>query len=142
MHEVRTRVRYIETDQMGVVYHANYLVYFELGRTEFMRELGLPYTAVEKEGLYFAVSEAHCAFRASARYDDVIAVRTWVQDLSPVRLTFAYEVHRVEPPVAARPLADGYTVLACLNREGRPVRMPEVLVQRLRALQSNGEGAS
>ncbi len=134
VHEVRTRVRYVETDQMGVVYHSNYLVYFELGRTEFMRDLSLPYSEIEKEGLYFAVHEARCFFRASARYDDVIAIRTWVNELSSVKLGFAYEVRKVEDSGADdRPLADGYTTLVCLNREGKPTRIPEPLVRKIEA---------
>lgn len=131
VHETRTRVRYVETDQMGVVYHANYLVYFEIGRTEYMREIGLPYSTVEKEGLFFAVSEAQCSFRASARYDDVIVVRTHVQELTLVRLTFAYDVRKDEAGGEGKRLADGSTVLVCLNRDGKPTRIPDVLARRI-----------
>jgi acyl-CoA thioester hydrolase len=132
VHETRTRVRYVETDQMGVVYHANYLVYFELGRTEYMREIGIPYAAVEKEGLFFAVSEAQCTFRASARYDDLVVVRTRVSELTAVRLTFAYEVRNE----GGRLLADGSTVLVCLSREGRPTRIPDTLAAHIAAAES------
>jgi acyl-CoA thioester hydrolase len=142
VHEATTRVRYVETDQMGVVYHANYLVYFELGRTEYMRDLGLPYSSVEKQGLFFAVSEAHAVFRSSAKYDDEIAIRTRVKELTSIRLTFDYEVRKVEPAGNGRLLAEGYTVLVCLGRDGRPTRIPDALASGIEARNASTKGTT
>lgn len=91
----RLRVRYQETDQMGVVYHANYLNWFEIGRTELIRELGYPYRRIEEKGLLLPVVEAEVKFRHPARYDDLISVYTRVADYSSVRMEFACEIRRV-----------------------------------------------
>jgi acyl-CoA thioester hydrolase len=118
----RLRVRYAETDQMGVVYYANYLVWFEVGRTDLLRESGWNYRDMETEGYSLPVIEARCAYRESAKYDDEIDVRTTGVMLSPVRLQFTYEVIRVAD---AATLATGTTVHATLDRAGRPCRLPE-----------------
>ncbi|NEW07762.1 acyl-CoA thioesterase [Paenibacillus sp. SYP-B3998] len=89
------RVRFEETDQMGVVYHANYLTWFEIGRTEFIRELGFSYRSIEENGLLLPVVEAEAKFRRPARYDDLICVYTRVTNASSVRIDFTYEVRRV-----------------------------------------------
>ena len=117
----RVRVRYAETDQMGVVYYANYLVWFEVGRTDLLRESGWTYRQMETDGYSLPVIEAHCTYRASAKYDDEIEVRTTGAMLSPVRVQFTYEVIRVAD---AATLATGTTVHATLDRAGRPCRMP------------------
>jgi acyl-CoA thioester hydrolase len=118
----RVRVRYAETDKMGVVYYANYLVWFEIGRTDLLRESGWNYREMEMEGYSLPVIEAHCAYRQSARYDDELEVRTTGAMLSPVRVQFTYEIVRV---VDAATLATGTTVHATLDRTGRPCRLPE-----------------
>jgi acyl-CoA thioester hydrolase len=123
----RLRVRYAETDKMGVVYYANYLVWFEVGRTDLLRESGWNYRDMEVEGFSLPVVEAHCAYRQPAKYDDEIEVRTTGAMLSPVRVQFTYEIVRVADAVT---LATGTTVHATLDRAGRPCRMPE----RARAL--------
>lgn len=115
------RVRYAETDQMGVVYYANYLVWFEIGRTEWLRETGLTYRTMEDEGLSLPVIEAHCEYRQPARYDDELEVRTVGRLVSAVRLAFDYEVVRSADGVT---MAVGHTVHATLDRRGRPVRIP------------------
>lgn len=122
-HEARprVRVRYAETDRMGVVYYANYLVWFEVGRTEWLREAGWTYHAMESDGLALPVVEAHCAYRRGAQYDDELEIRTSGRLLSPVRLVFDYEiVRRVDTAV----MATGYTVHATIGARGRPVRVP------------------
>jgi acyl-CoA thioester hydrolase len=116
----RVRVRYADTDQMGVVYYANYLVWFEIGRTEWLRDAGWTYREMEEAGITLPVIEAHCGYRQPARYDDEIEVRTTASALSPVRIRFDYEVCR-----AGEPLAEGYTVHASLGAGGRPCRLPE-----------------
>jgi acyl-CoA thioester hydrolase len=107
---------------MGVVYYANYLVWFEVGRTDWLRRTGWNYRAMEEEGIQLPVIEAHCEYRQGARYDDEIEVRTTASKLSPVRIRFDYEVVRRTDQVV---LATGHTVHATLDRQGRPMRMPD-----------------
>lgn len=116
------RVRYAETDRMGVVYYANYLVWFEVGRTEWLRETGWSYREMEVEGVALPVIEAHCEYRQPARYDDEIEIVTRATLLSPVRIRFDYDaVRRVDGVLVAA----GYTVHASLDPAGRPCRLPE-----------------
>ena len=116
------RVRYAETDKMGIVYYSNYLVWFEIGRTDWLRETGLTYREMEANGIQLPVIEAHCEYRQGARYDDDIEIRTRAKKLSPVRIHFDYEAIRRADGVV---LATGHTVHATIDRDGRPVRMPD-----------------
>ena len=116
------RVRYAETDKMGVVYHSNYLIWFEIGRTDWLRATGLTYREIEADGIQLPVIEAHCEYRQGARYDDEVEIKTRASKLSPVRIQFDYEVTR---RIDAAVLAMGHTVHATVDRDGRPVRMPE-----------------
>ena len=116
------RVRYAETDKMGVVYYANYFVWFEVGRTDLLRASGWNYREMETAGFGLPVIEAHCAYRESAKYDDEIEVRTTGEMLSPVRVKFSYEVVR---QADAATLATGTTVHATLDRHGKPCRLPD-----------------
>jgi acyl-CoA thioester hydrolase len=123
------RVRYAETDRMGVVYYANYLVWFEVGRTEWLRQTGSSYREMETDGVSLPVIEAHCEYRQSARYDDEIEIVTRAALVTPVRIRFDYDLVRThDQTVTAR----GYTVHAALDSRGRPCRLPE----RVRALLS------
>jgi acyl-CoA thioester hydrolase len=115
------RVRYAETDQMGVVYYANYLVWFEIGRTDWLRETGWSYREMEAEGLGLPVIEAHCEYTQGAKYDDELDVKTKAKLLSPVRIQFDYEIVRCADGAA---VATGHTVHAAIDRNGRPVRLP------------------
>ncbi len=128
--EVRTRVRYGETDQMGVVYHSNYLRYFELGRTEYMRARGYAYSDLEKRGFFLAIVDATVRFRAGARYDDEIIIRTKLEDSSLVRVSFCYEVWKVEGNVL---LAEGTTRLACVDKNNRITKLPAEVINALKA---------
>lgn len=116
------RVRYAETDKMGVVYYANYLIWFEVGRTDWLRATGETYRSMEEEGVQLPVIEAHCEYRQGAKYDDEVEIRTTGRKLSPVRVQFDYEVVRVAD---AALLATGHTVHAAIDRNGRPVRLPD-----------------
>jgi acyl-CoA thioester hydrolase len=116
----RVRVRYAETDKMGVVYYANYLVWFEVGRAEWLRESGWTYREMEGEGVALPVIEAHCEYRQPARYDDDIEIRTRASLLTAVRIRFDYEIVRADRTLAA----SGYTVHAALDAGGRPCRLP------------------
>lgn len=124
--QTRVRVRYADTDQMGVVYYANYMVWFEVARTEWLREAGWTYRDMEEQGIALPVIEAHCEYRQPARYDDEIELRTTGALITPVRIRFDYEVSRD----GTAPLASGHTVHAAIGRDGRPCRLPA----RLRGL--------
>jgi acyl-CoA thioester hydrolase len=124
----RVRVRYAETDQMGIAYYANYFVWFEVGRTDLLRHAGWSYREMEQAGIALPVIEARCTYRRPARYDDELEIRTEGFLVSPVRLRFEYEVRRVPDGLA---MADGQTVHASLDATGRPRRLPERVVEIL-----------
>ena len=115
------RVRYAETDRMGVVYYAHYFVWFEVARAELLRTLGWTYRAMEDAGVLLPVIDARCDYRRPARYDDEIEVRTQGRLVSPVRMEFIYDVHVRDGAEIAR----GRTVHAATRRDGRPCRLPE-----------------
>ena len=115
------RVRYAETDKMGVVYYANYLVWFEVGRADLLRSLGWSYREMELAGVSLPVIDAQCTYQRPARYDDEIEIRTEGRLLSPVRMEFEYAVIRKEDQTIA---ATGKTVHAALDPTGRPCRLP------------------
>ncbi len=116
---IRVRVRYAETDQMGVVYHANYFVWFEIGRTELLRVFGWTYREMEAAGYALPVIRASCEYHRPARYDDDLEIATTGVLCSPVRLAFDYEIRR-----AGERIVTGRTEHASLNPQGRPVRLP------------------
>jgi acyl-CoA thioester hydrolase len=126
------RVRYAETDQMGVVYYANYFVWFEVARTDLLRSLGWTYRDMEASGVSLPVIEAHCEYRRPARYDEEIEIRTQGRLCSPVRMEFAYEVVLKSTGTF---VAGGRTAHAALGRDGRPCRLPE----RVRAAFTGGD---
>jgi acyl-CoA thioester hydrolase len=116
------RVRYAETDKMGVVYYANYLVWFEVARTDLLRSLGWSYREMEHAGISLPVIEAHCEYVKPARYDDEIEIRTEGRMLSPIRMEFQYQVFRKTDQLLA---ATGKTVHAALDTTGKPCRLPQ-----------------
>ena len=119
-------MRYGETDQMGVVYHANYIVYFELGRTEFMRERGVHYAEMERAGMRLAVVETGVKHLRGARYDDLLIIETQLTEASGVRVRFEYRIVRTDDApggVVETLIAEGFTVLGCVNAEGKPTRI-------------------
>lgn len=120
---------------MGVVYHGHYVVYFEQGRTEYLRELGLRYRDVEEAGFLLVVTEIGVRYEAPARYDDLLTVRTRLTDVRRVRLRFEYELLRENTR-----LATGHTVLACTDPTGRPVRLPTDLAQRIASVGGPADG--
>lgn len=127
--EAQFRVRYAETDAMGVVYHTNYIVWFEVGRGEYFCQQGMSYADWERQGVYFPVSEVSARFLAPARYGDLVTVRTWVQERRSREATFAYEVLMAE---TAQQLATGWTKHLCVSSEGRVVIIPPGLRDLLR----------
>lgn len=128
IHEIKTRVRYQETDQMGIVYYGNFFTYFEMGRTEYLRNLGLPYSELEKEHIYFPVTEAHCRFRSPAHYDDILIIQTWISELKHATVEFNHKVIREGDN---KLIVEGFSRLACLNANRKPIPMPEKLKRLL-----------
>jgi acyl-CoA thioester hydrolase len=126
---VRLRVRYAETDQMGVVYHANYLVWCELGRTELMRELGCAYADLEAAGTMLAVAEASVRYARAARYDDAIRVETAIAAVQSRTITFTYRIVRDRDDVL---LASASTKLVAIDHGGATRRLPPDLIERCR----------
>ncbi len=120
------RVPYADTDQMGVVYYANYLEYFERSRTEMLRSIGFPYAELEKIGFYLPVREAHLTYNSGAHYDDLLTFRSWVAEARGARLVIASEVRR-----ESEVLVSGSVTLCCVNREHRVVRLPPVLLDAI-----------
>jgi len=131
MVEARLRVIYGDTDQMGVVYHANYFRYFELSRIEYLHSRGGSYRELERDGLMLPIVEATAAYKSPARYEDVLLIRPQVSEVKRVSLTFTYEVFREGG--SDTPLCTGRTVHACVNREGKPSRLPDAIVRLLQA---------
>jgi acyl-CoA thioester hydrolase len=118
--EITIRVRYAETDRMGLLHHANYLVYFEQARTELLRQSGLAYKDVEDQGYLFVLTKFEVRFRKPAYYDDVITIRTTVVRTTAVRIDHRYEVLR-----DGQLLAEGTSTLACVDRNGRVQALPD-----------------
>ncbi|MDD3886159.1 MAG: thioesterase family protein [Victivallaceae bacterium] len=123
------RVPYADTDQMGVVYYANYLEYFERSRTEMMRSIGFPYGELEKQGILLPVSEAHCNYHGSARYDELLTLRSWVESFKGVRLKVCSEVRRGEEL-----LVDGYVILVTVDQRHRVTRPSPALLDACKKL--------
>ena len=126
-HVVTVRVRYGETDQMGVVYHPNYFLYFETGRTELMRSSGVAYSELEKSGVFLVVTEASCRYRAAARYDQELQVVTRIDEVRKATIRFSY---RVLGPGGTL-LVEGSTELASVDASKNPVRLPKEVAELL-----------
>ena len=121
-HETPIRVRYGETDQAGVVYYGNYLLYFEQGRSEHMRARGLPYSELERRGIFLTVADSYCKYLGTAAYDDLIVVRTRITKVSLTRVTFEYEIARDD---TGDIICTGSTILACIDANRKPRRLPD-----------------
>ena len=117
------RVRYVETDQMGFAHHSNYFAWFEIGRTDFIRELGTSYAQLERDGLLLAIAEAQVRYHQPARYDELLRVETRLERVQSRSVTFAYEILREEPGPETR-LASATMKLIALGRNGVPRTMP------------------
>lgn len=120
-HDTTLRTRYGETDQMGIIYHPNYYIYFEMGRTEFLREAaGMSYKELEESGIMLPLTETQCKYKIPARYDDEITVRTSIKEITVARIAFSYQLLRNKDGAL---LAEGKTVHAFTNSQGRPVNL-------------------
>ena len=126
--DIQVRVRYAETDQMGVAYYSNHFVWFELGRTEFFRQRGFVYKELEeREGCYATVAEARCRYHAPARYDDVLTIRTWLIAARGRVIQFEYEVRGED----GTRIASGETLHVITDRSGRPRSLPVKYIEGL-----------
>jgi acyl-CoA thioester hydrolase len=120
--EITIRVRYAETDRMGLLHHANYVVYFEQGRTELLRKRGFTYRDIEDGGHLLVIVDVGCKFKRPAYYDDLLTLRTIVEKVTHVKIIHRYEVRR-----DGLLLAEGHSTLACVDRDGRPQPLPDSL---------------
>ena len=127
---VHTRVNYSETDQMGFVYHANYLIWMDMARTEHLRERGMSYKELEEQGTFLTVTDVHVRYRQPAHYDDMIRIRCWVRDLASRRVIFGYAVERATTDEL---LATAATSLIALNKQQSLSRLPEHVCELLEA---------
>jgi acyl-CoA thioester hydrolase len=136
-NETRVRVRYVETDQMGVVYHANYFVWFEVGRVELLRQMGFSYRDMEElDGCGIAVIDARCRYKAPARYDDEVIVRTRLKYIRESLIQFEYELMRVSDGTL---LAEGDTTHIVVDRQMKKVPIPEKYMDAFRAAVGTGK---
>jgi acyl-CoA thioester hydrolase len=131
VNETRLRVRYAETDQMGVVYHANHFIWFEVGRVELLRQLGFSYKDMEhKDGCFIAVVDARCRYKAPVHYDDEVIVRTRLKHLREKVIRFGYELRKAE---SGELLAEGETTHIVADAKMKPRALPEKYMQVFRA---------
>ena len=131
VNETRVRVRYAETDQMGVVYHSNHFIWFEIGRVEFLRQLGFSYKDMEAaDGCFIAVVDARCRYKAPARYDEEIIVRTHLKNIRESVIHFGYELVRASDGVI---LAEGETTHIVADAQMRKTAIPEKYMSAFRA---------
>ncbi len=127
-HSTSFRIRYAETDQMGVVYHGNYAQFFEIGRTEWLRSMGVTYKDMEKSGIMLPVISLNCKFIKSAFYDDVLTVKTYLKKTPNVKIEFDYEIHNQNNEL----LCTGHTILAFINKKtNKPTRCPEYIIEKI-----------
>jgi acyl-CoA thioester hydrolase len=128
------RIRYSETDGMGIVYHGNYLTFFEVGRNEFLRAMGIDYRSLEEAGVVAAVTAAHVSYAAAARFDDLLTICTRLGEMAKLRFRFEYEIWREEDRTL---VASGYTEHALLDRISlRPARLPERVRESMARLEA------
>lgn len=130
-HETKIRVRYKDTDRMGLVYYGNYLTFFEVARNEFMRDLGYSYARIEDDGYGMVVIEASAKYHGNTHYDALLTVKSMICVVKRIRVRFDYHVFDGNGKL----IVSGYTEHACINEQKRPVRIPEKLLQ---ILQKNG----
>lgn len=127
-HKIKTRIRYAETDQMGVVYHGNYVQFIEMGRTEWLRALGISYKEMEAIGVMLPVISIQINYKKSAYYDDVLTVKTTLKKLPSVKIEFDYEIYNEKDEI----ITYGNTVLAFINmKTKRPMKCPDYLLEKL-----------
>ncbi|OPY82420.1 MAG: Acyl-CoA thioester hydrolase YbgC [Smithella sp. PtaU1.Bin162] len=132
----KLRVIYADTDAMGIVYHTNYIKWFEVGRNEIMRQMGLLYTDVEKHGFNLPVTEAYCHYLFPAKYDQLINIETTIECISRVIVKFKYSIWDEDKKHL---LTEGYTIHACTNKEGKIRRIPQIILDLKNKYNIKGE---
>ena len=125
----KVRVRYKDTDRMGVVYYGNYLTYFEVGRAEYMRALGYPYSELESNGIKLAIAETGARYHSNVGYDALLTVKAAITEIKGARLRFDYEIYSEDNGL----IVTGFTVHACISPDKKPVRIPEFLIKAVEA---------
>lgn len=128
-HRTNCRVIYGDTDNMGQAYYGNYFRWFEIGRNEMFRSIGLSYKAVEEHGIFLPVAEAHCKYAAPAKYDDILVIETAVDHKIKAAIKFDYNIYREDGQTL---VAQGYTKHPCVNREGKVVRPPDFIKELIK----------
>lgn len=132
INETTLKVRYVETDQMGVVHHSNYYAWFEVGRGEFIKESGMSYKEMEEHNILIPLVESSCKYIVAARYDDIVIIRSWIQKLSPVKVIFNYEVIREQDGVL---LSRGSTTHAFVNSDFEIINIKKLNIEVWNKLQ-------
>ncbi len=126
--ETTLRVRYAETDAMGIVHHSRYIPWFEVGRVNFLREIGLPYKKIEEMGFLFVITDLGVRYHKPARFDDVVIIRTWMDKVYSRGMRLDYQI--VDENGVT--LVTGFTKFICTNKQGQPTRLPDTLISLLR----------
>ena len=137
-HRTTYRVIYGDTDNMGQAYYGNYFRWFEIGRSEMFRDLGLPYKAVEDNGIFLPVAESHCKYATPAKYDDILVIETSLDTKLKAGIKFDYKIYREDGKTL---VARGYTKHPCVNREGKVVRPPKFLKEIIVKIIAESEAA-
>ncbi|MBN2453089.1 MAG: acyl-CoA thioesterase [Candidatus Omnitrophica bacterium] len=135
--ETNIRVRYQETDNMGVVYYANYFTWFEVARTEYLRSVGITYKQLEDKGMYLMVASASCEYKSPARYDDIVRIQTWMPELKNSSLRFEHRLF-----IENRLVATGESVHVFTGAEGKPIRVPGELRELYHEVNGSGRQAA
>jgi len=120
INETKIKVRYVETDQMGIVHHSNYYPWFEVGRTEFIKEIGMTYSQMEAENVMLPLVESSCKYIIGARYEDELTIQTWIEELTGAKVVFKYQVVRDSD---SKIIAKGSTIHAFVNKEFRVMNL-------------------
>ena len=136
-NETQVRVIYADTDAMGIVYHTNYIKWFEIGRTELLREMEVVYAEVESSGYYLPVTEAYCHYLLPARYDDILVVQTVISNVRRASIQFDYQIRNGGN---GKILAKGFTIHAFVNRKGTIVRVPRDIMEKIRKWEESTSG--
>lgn len=139
IHRTTYRVIYGDTDAAGVVYNANYLRYFEIGRTEMMREWAIPYSRIEEMGYVLPITESYLRYKAPARYDDLLTIATSLVEVKSVSCRFHYAINRAQKQEGEQLLVRGFTTLACIDRQGKLTPFPELLREKITELSKEAD---
>lgn len=131
---VKVRAIYADTDAMGIVYHTNYIRWFEIGRTELFRDMGIVDKDVEAAGINLPLTQVYCHYILSVRYDDVVQIDTDIDYLKRASIKFSYQIWN---ETRENPLTEGYTIHACTDRNGKIIRIPSMITDKIRSFYQN-----